>query len=225
MRRDHRVIRAASLAALLVSLAAATRSDAQERSFFSREPDKEPNARAPVPPGHGTTVPYGCVGPVQKATDVAFEGVKTTSHNWSNANGAGESGRFDKNVVLTTRVTLLAGSCLDAHLSALVGSKQAYASAASMTMFQVTLTPAVPGGVPRHMVGHYETPYGTYGPAVALEPERDVDTFASSFIQRVGTGPGDVAPGLYRVDVWWAGGPVGGGGAIGAAFVLKLYHR
>jgi hypothetical protein len=27
-----------------------------------------------------------------------------------------------------------------------------------------------------------------------------------------------------RVDVWWAGGPVGGGGAIGAAFVLKLYQ-
>jgi hypothetical protein len=40
----------------------------------------------------------------------------------------------------------------------------------------------------------------------------------------VGTGTGQVPPGSYRVDVWWSGGPVGGGGAIGADFVLKLYQ-
>jgi hypothetical protein len=49
--------------------------------------------------------------------------------------------------------------------------------------------------------------------------------FAANFFQRVGTAPGDIPPGAYRVDVWWSGGPVGGGGAIGAAFVLKLYLR
>lgn len=49
-------------------------------------------------------------------------------------------------------------------------------------MFQVTLTPAG-GGAPQHMYGHYETPYGTYGPAVAVEAERDVDTFGSNFFQ------------------------------------------
>ena len=91
-------------------------------------------------------------------------------------------------------------------------------------MFQVTLTPAT-GAAPQHMFGHYETPYGTYGPAVAIEAERDVDQFSANFFQSVGFLQGDVPPGTYRVDVWWAGGPVGGGGAIGGAFVLKLYHR
>jgi hypothetical protein len=81
-----------------------------------------------------------------------------------------------------------------------------------------------PGGAPQHMVGHYERPYGVYGPAVAIEAERDVDTFGSNFFQRVGHEPGDVPPGVYRVDVWWAGGPIGGGGALAMDFVLKLYH-
>jgi hypothetical protein len=75
------------------------------------------------------------------------------------------------------------------------------------------------------MFGHFETPYGIYGPAVALEAERDVDMYASNFFQRVGTGPGEVPPGVYKVDVWWSGGPVGGGGAIGADFILKLYLK
>ena len=45
--------------------------------------------------------------------------------------------------------------------------------------------------------------------------------YASNFYQSVGAG--GVPPGTYRVDVWWAGGPATSGGAIGAAFVLKLY--
>jgi hypothetical protein len=60
---------------------------------------------------------------------------------------------------------------------------------------------------------------------VAIEAERDVDMISSVFFQRVGTAPGDVPPGVYRVDVWWAGGPAGGGGAIAADFMLKLYFR
>jgi len=65
-------------------------------------------------------------------------------------------------------------------------------------------------------------------PAVALEAERDVDMYASNFFQRVGTGPHEVPPGAYRLDVWWAGGPWFSpppGGAIAMAFVLKLYLR
>lgn len=48
---------------------------------------------------------------------------------------------------------------------------------------------------------------------------------AANFFQTVGfQSPLDVPPGSYRVDVWWSGGPIGGGGAIGGAFVLKLYQ-
>jgi len=78
------------------------------------------------------------------------------------------------------------------------------------------------------MVGHFETPYGIPSPAVALEAERDVDMLSANFFQRVGTAPHDVPPGVYNVDVFWAGGPPGAPpqhGAIGAAFVLKLYLR
>jgi hypothetical protein len=95
----------------------------------------------------------------------------------------------------------------------------------NLTLFQVTLS-RMPNGPPRHVVGHYETPYGIPSPAVALEAERDVDMFAANFFQRVGSGPHEGPPGTYRVDVWWAGAPPGApGGAIGAAFVLKLYMK
>ena len=68
------------------------------------------------------------------------------------------------------------------------------------------------------------TPYGSSSPAVGLEAERDVDMYSSNFFQRVGTGPHEVPPGTYQVDVWWAGAP-NPVGAIGAGFVLKLYLR
>lgn len=171
---------------------------------------------------HDPTIQEGCRGAVTLVQDVGFEGVKTTAHNWSNNTGGGESGRYDKTPVLSTKVDLRSG-CLNAHLSALVGSAQTYGTS-PITMFQVTLTDTS-GVLPiRHMYGHYETPYGTYGPAVAIEAERDVDQFSANFFQRIGSGPTDVPPGIYQVDVWWAGGPAGAGGAIGAAFVLKLYQ-
>jgi len=210
----------------------------QESQLFSREAIKDAmankdaaTARASAPPKgpvHDPTVVQRCKGPIKKVVDAGYEGVKITSFNWSNTTGGGESGRFDKTPVLSTTVNLTEDcSCVDAHFSAIVGSKQTYGgflSIASITMFQVTLTPAS-GGAPLHMVGHFETPYGSYGPAVAMEAERDVDMLAANFFQRVGDMPGDIPPGVYRVDVWWSGGPVGGGGAIGADFVLKLYQR
>lgn len=213
MKHNTRLISFISSVALIVLLGTANAATAQDRPFFSQPTDKN----APHPPP-----PQGCRGPVTTVVDVGDEGVRTTAFNWSNNTGGGESGRFDPTPLLSTTVNLTDGTCLNAHLSAIVGSQQTYGlGVASITMFQVTLTPQ--GGLPQHMYGHYETPYGIYGPAVALEAEKDVDTFGSNFFQRVGFGPGDVPPGNYRVDVWWSGGPVGGGGAIGAAFVLKLY--
>jgi hypothetical protein len=159
-----------------------------------------------------------CAGTVGLVKDVAFEGVKTTAFNWSNpTNGGGEGARFDPTPVLSTTVTLTNG-CLNAHLSAIVGSS--IYGVSRLTMLQVTLTP-VGGGARKHMVGHYETPYGVYGPSVALTAEPDVDMYASDFYQTIG--PGGIPPGTYKVDVWWAGGPATPGGAIGAGFDLKLY--
>lgn len=160
-----------------------------------------------------------CTGKVRQVHDITFEGVKTTAWNFSMAGGGGEGGRFDPVPVLSTKVNLKQG-CLNAHFSALVGSKMYGVS--NMTLFQVTLTPA--GGAPMHMAGHYPTPYGVPAPAVALTAEYDVDMLGANFYQGIGVGNGLIPPGSYRVDVWWAGGPVGGGGGIGAAFTLKLYQ-
>lgn len=200
--------------ALVASLVVVTAASAQQaRGFLSNPTDKL----------HDPTVPAECRGLVDLVTDVGFEGVKTTAANFAAPAGGGESGRFDRTPILSTKVDLRDG-CLNAHFSAIVGSQQTYGpGVASIALFQVTLTPAS-GGPPQHMYGHYETPYGIYGPAVAIEAERDVDTFGANFFQRIGDQEGDVKPGTYYVDVWWAGGPVGGGGAIGAAFVLKLYQ-
>ena len=221
MSRKVRLIVALPLVALTLVLAAwTTKVATQEPTRGMLSLDKSNTSAAAAGAQHNPTIPAECRGQVAMVTDVGFEGVKTTGFNFSNNTGGGESGRFDKRPVLTTKVRLEEGTCLNAHFSAIVGSRQTY-GVASITMFQVTLTPA--GGAPQHMYGHYETPYGIYGPAVAIEAERDVDTFGSNFFQKVGYEHGDVLPGDYEVNVWWSGGPAGGGGAIGAAFVLKLY--
>ena len=222
MSRKVRLIVVFHLVALtLVLVARTTRVATQEQPRGMLSLDKSNTSAAAAAAQHNPTIPAECRGLVSMVTDVGFEGVKTTGFNFSNNTGGGESGRFDKRPVLTTKVHLEEGTCLNAHFSAIVGSRQTY-GVASITLFQVTLTPAG-GGAPQHMYGHYETPYGVYGPAVAIEAERDVDTFGSNFFQTVGFDHGDVPPGDYEVNVWWSGGPVGGGGAIGAAFVLKLY--
>ena len=196
--------------ALAASLCAPLAAQAQDFGTFFQTTDLN-RGQAFHPP---------CKGKVRQVQDVAFEGVKTTAFNWAAVTGGGESGRFDPVPVLSTKVNLI-GGCLNAHLSAMVGSRMSYPFASGLTMFQVTLTP--PGGTPIHMGGHFETPYGIYGPAVALSAEHDVDMLAANFYQGIGIGNGLVPPGSYRVDVWWSGGPVGGGGAIGADLVLKLY--
>lgn len=196
-----------------------------ERGFLTQEPTNAPPGVAPVPPPPAF---LACTGPISRVIDVAFEGVKVTAAHFGSNPGGGEGRQFDPIPVLSTKVTLAAGMCLDAHLSAIVGSKQTYGRSA-LTLFQVSLTRTTPPALgPRHMVGHFETPYGIQSPAVALEAERDVDMLSANFFQRVGTGPHEVPPGTYTVDVFWAGAPPSAApphGAIGAAFVLKLYLR
>lgn len=194
---------AACAAALLPAWAGAQ----EFRQFFVPE---TPNLLVAHPP---------CRGMARLINDIAFEGVKTTAWNYAMVGGGGEGGRFDKTPVLSTKVTLKNG-CLNAHLSAMVGNQ--WYGVSNMTLFQVTLTAA--GGAPVHMVGHYETPYGIAAPAVAMTAEYDVDMLSSNFYVPVGQGTGYTLPGTYQVDVWWAGGPTAAGGAIGAAFVLKLYQ-
>jgi hypothetical protein len=206
--------------ALMAVWTGATVTSAQEleETFYSKQrPTEGPQLNAPHPP-----VVTGCRGPIKSVLDVGSEGVRTTAWNFAMIGGGGEGGRFDPAPLLSTTISLTEGTCLNAHFSAMVGSRQTYGPGFSaLALFQVTLTPV--NGGPQHLFGHYETPYGVYAPAVALEAERDVDMLGSNFFQRVGTQHGDVPPGVYRVNVWWAGGPIGGGGAIGAAFVLKLY--
>lgn len=204
------------LVALTFLLSTGNEINAQDRPAFSKEDverAKSSAAQAAAP------ALLGCRGPIRQVSDVGFEGLKFTSANYFTSPGGGEGKGFDKTPVLSTRISLPSG-CLNAHLSAIVGGK--LYGVAGLTMFQVTLTRlTTPSIGPRHMVGHFEQPFGTSSPAVALEAERDVDTFGANFFQRVGNGPHELPPGVYRVDVWWSG--AGPGGAIGAAFVLKLY--
>jgi hypothetical protein len=205
---------------------------AQERQFISRDDiekakaeargdKKTDSTKAPEAPEPAPVL--GCSGPVSRVLDVAYEGVKFTSADYFTLPGGGEGGGFDRRPVLSTRIKLEEGTCLNAHFSSIVGGERTY-GVAPLALFQVSLTPAVVGGLPRHMVGHYENPYGgTNGPAIATEAEQDVDMIAGNFFQRVGKGRHEIPPGDYFVDVWWAGN--GPGGALAMDFVLKLYFR
>jgi hypothetical protein len=222
MNRNKHAIWFISLITLTFLLSTGKGINAQDRPTFS----KEEVERAKSAPGQAVealaTTQLGCKGPIQQVLDIADENLRFTSANYFTSPGGGDGGRFDKTPVLSTKVAL-GGGCLDAHLSAIVGSRQIY-GVASLTMFQVTLTRiSAPVAGPRHMVGHFEHPFGTSSPAVALEAERDVDMLGANFFQKVGYGSHELPPGTYRIDVWWSG--AGPGGAIGAAFVLKLYMR
>jgi hypothetical protein len=131
----------------------------------------------------------------------------------------GQGKQFDPVPVLTIpNVVIAKGECVNGHLSVLVGEHQAY-GVSSEAVFQLALTPA--GGTPVAMECYYPTPYGIASPAVATAAEPDVDMFAANCFQGA---DGDLQPGVYTTNVFWAGGPPGvAGGAIGAAFVLKLY--
>lgn len=221
MKHSNRTISFASLASLILLLGMPSGSNAQERRMLEEPKQNGTPGAAPL----AVPKPLACTGPITKVIDIAYENVKVTSALFGSNPGGGQGGQFDKIPVLSTKVTLAKGTCLNAHFSAIVGSGQLYGRS-RLALFQVTLTPA--SGGPRHMVGHYETPYGIASPAVALQAENDVDMLGANFFQMVGTGVHEVPAGTYSVDVWWAGAPPGSPaptGAIGAAFVLKLYLR
>ena len=159
-----------------------------------------------------------CTGKVKMVNDVTYEGVKTTSWNFGNSPTG-----FDPTPVLTAYPITLRNGCFNAHLSAMVGSKQTYGYS-QITLFQVRLTDPV-SGASYIMDGHYPSCYAL-APCVALSAEYDVDMLAANFYKTVNGAQGSVPPGTYRADVLWTGGPafLGGAGAIGAAFVLKMYH-
>lgn len=226
MKHKKLVIRFITLFALIVVASVVI---AQERQTFTKEDVERAKRAADQPDGPKAHAPQphpqsklGCSGPITQVIDVGDENLRFTSANYFLNPGGGEGAGFDKTPLLSTKVQLAKGTCLDAHLSAIVGSKQSY-GVAPIAMFEVTLTSA--NGTMIHMFGHYEPPFGKvpHSPAVALEAERDVDMLGSNFFQKVGSGPHEVPPGVYRVDVWWSG--AGPGGAIGAAFILKLYLR
>jgi hypothetical protein len=196
-------------ATLLVSGLAPSIAGAQTRETLLDPNGKDfPMALQSVP----------CKGKLRLVNDVTYEGVKVSSWNY----GAGVTG-FDPTPVLSTNVTLNTG-CFNAHLSAMVGGRQTY-GVSQITLFQVRLTQLASPFAVTVMDGHYPSCYG-YGPCVALSAEYDVDMLGANFYKIVNTAPGSVLPGAYRVDVLWTGGPafLGGAGAIGAAFVLKMYH-
>ena len=214
MKPTDRMIWAIGLTALFSSFGAAEGAGAQ--GFFVEPPIQAKGASA-----HTALT---CQGKIRRTTDVADEVVHATPAIFGTGPGGGEGGQFDPTPVLSINdVSLQEGECLNAHLSVIIGSAQTY-GVAPLTLFQVTLTPQ--GGVPQHMVGHYETPYGIPSPAIAIEAEQDVDMLAANFFQKVGLDAHEVPPGIYTVNVWWAGAPPAvPGGGIGAAFVLKLYMQ
>jgi hypothetical protein len=230
MKQGRNVFSLLGLIAAIVLMSAVHTVVAQQGQFIPKEAvDKAKaeargsKAAAPAPIPVPAPEVLECNGPVSQVRDVAFEGLKFTPANYFALPGGGEGGGFDKTPVLSTKVRLVEGVCLNAHFSAIVGGEQTY-GVAPLALFQVSLTPAGGIGGPRHMVGHYENPYGgTNGPAIAEEAERDVDMIAGNFFQRVGTGPHELPPGDYYVDVWWSGN--GPGGALAMDFVLKLYFR
>ena len=161
-----------------------------------------------------------------QVVDIGDESLRTTKAVFGSTPGGGVGGQFDPNPLLDVMVNIPPGACLDAHFSGLVGSNQTY-QGSPLALFEVTVqqsSPVFAPGTP--LIGHYPTPYGIPSPAVALEPERDVDEIGANFFIHAGDGPREIKPGPNRVIVWWAGGPPGsGGGTIGSAFVLKLYVR
>jgi hypothetical protein len=192
--------------AMFASLGAAGSANAQ--TFF--QTGKDTTFQAPAL--------ETCSGLVKMVRDATNESLSVTSVQYGTGAGGGQGGQFDPNPILSIpKVTLQKGQCINAHLSALVGSGALYGKSTE-TMFQVALVP-VNGGAPIAMEGHYATPYGVNSPAVATAAEPDVDMFAANFYQGL---DGDVPAGVYNVNVYWAGAP-NPGGAIGSPFVLKLY--
>jgi len=144
MKKHGRVLSLIGLTVVMPLLAAAgERAQELQDQFYARPQGDQTRGSLAAPHPFG---PIRCRGPVNQVSDLAFEGVKVTGWNWAMMGGGGEGGRYDPLPVLSTTVNLTEG-CLNAHFSAIVGSRQTYgAGISALTMFQVALTPA--GGAP-----------------------------------------------------------------------------
>ncbi|HXC57417.1 MAG TPA: hypothetical protein VNU97_19110 [Rhizomicrobium sp.] len=220
--------RKAALAACFILLSGALAAGAAQgatakRNFFT--PPAQNAAHGAKPKPHADQTAFNCTGPVSQAVDVGDESLRSTTAVFGSTPGGGVGGQFDPNPLLDVFVDIPPGSCLDAHFSGLVGS--ALYGKSPLALFEVTVEAASPVFAPgTPLIGHFPTPYGIPSPAVALQAEQDVDEIGANFFIQAGDGPRQILPGHNRVVVWWAGGPPGStGGAIGSAFVLKLYVR
>ena len=141
----------------------------------------------------------GCTGRISQVIDVGDESLRFTSAVFGTSPGGGEGAQFDKTPVLSTKVELREGACPECS------SQRHRGKRAGLRNVKLNPFPGHPhadfrcGGGPRHMVGHFEPPFGGSSPAVALEAERDVDMYASNFFQKVGKGPHEVPPDHTRL--------------------------
>lgn len=221
MKRHFKTALAAGAVTLACALGATGAAEAKPAaSFFGPlKPDfKHPKYL------RGDEQVFRCEGPVSQVVDIGDENVRTTGAVFGTSPGGGIGGQFDPNPLLDVFVDIPPGACLDAHFSALVGN--ALPSGGSpLAMFEVTVQEASPVFAPgTALIGHFPTPFGLASPAVAIQAEQSVDEMGANFFIKAGDGPREIRPGKSRVIVWWAGSP-GGAGALGTAFVLKLYVR
>lgn len=135
----------AGLAALILSLGPADAANLAEQGFFAPLREKAPQSMKLKMPSS-----YSCSGPISQVTDVADENWRSTSAVFGTTPGGGEGKQYDPKPLLTTKIKAGNGTCLNGHLSAIVGNGKIY-GVSRLAMFQVTLTPA--NGSPRHMVG------------------------------------------------------------------------
>ena len=226
-----KIYRQAALLAVSLALSGGLTVSAQgataRHGFFTAAPQDIRHGKAKPKPGlKDDAAVFRCEGPVSQVIDIGDESLRTTPAIFGSGPGGGVGGQFDPNPLLDVMVNIPKGACLDAHFSALVGGGQTYGKS-PLALFEVTVQAASPVFAPgTPLIGHFPTPYGIASPAVALEAERDVDEMGANFFIHSGDGPREILPGANRVIVWWAGGPPGStGGAIGSAFVLKLYVR
>lgn len=204
-----------ALVALLAGVGATFGAVEEGTPFFTENPEQLDKA-------YSSTSLF-CQGKVNSVIDAADESVRFTNAIYGTGPGGGEGGQFDRTPVITVKEVVLEEGCINVHFSVISGSAQSY-GVAPMGLFQITLTPADGSGPPVALVGHYNTPYGIPSPAVALEAETDVDMLGANFFRAIGDDKEQVRPGVYNIDVWWAGAPPGvPGGSIAAAFVLKAY--
>ncbi len=225
MRRYFKTALSAGSIALACALAAGGAEGAPAKRGFLSQPLTLKGAKPPKAGFKAEEQVFRCEGAVSQVIDIGDESLRTTKAVFGTSPGGGIGGQFDPNPLLDFFVDIPPGACLDAHFSGLIGSGALYGGS-PLALFEVTVQAASPVFLPgTALIGHFLTPFGIPSPAVGLEAERDIDEIGANFFIRAGDGPREIKPGKNRVIVWWAGGPAPNGGAVGSAFVLKLYVR